>query len=205
MNSSLHPTQQNCSEYNFQLSWLSSTHVEQVSVLLGELEEAVWHRGTRQHSPGRSSGCTRHPLHQGKCAQAVGHKAERSHEAHLSFVWERGSTVALFVALLHGCWVHPVNSTRDQIQHPPSPQSLPKPGPAYKPSPDPTLHPGHLLHHSCQEATACLFLVDHHFCQASTGSLSPSLENKDHPCWLEGSQGRTKKKEAALEAVWLPG
>lgn len=89
-------------------------------------------------------------------------------------------------------------------QHPPSPQSLPRPGPACKPFPDTTLCPGCLLHHSCQELTACLFLADPHFCQPSTGSLSLSLESKGHSCWPEGSQSSTKGKEAAVEAVWLP-
>lgn len=134
MSSSLHPTQQSCSEHNSELSCSSSTCIKQLWILLGELEEPIWHRGTIQHWRGRSSGCTRHPLHQGKCAQAVGHKAEQWCEAHLSCVWERGSALALFVALLHGHWEHPVNSTCDQIQHSPSPQSLPRPGPACEPS-----------------------------------------------------------------------
>lgn len=98
-----------------QLSCLSSTHIEQLLILLGELEEAIWHRGATQHSPGRSSGCTRPPLQQGKHAQAMGYKAERWREAHLSFVWEKGPALALFVALLHGCWVHPINSTASSL------------------------------------------------------------------------------------------
>lgn len=65
-------------------------------ILLGELEEIIWRRGTRQHPPGRSFDSTRHPLHQGQsCTGCGGHKAEWWHEAHLSFVWESSFTLAL--------------------------------------------------------------------------------------------------------------
>ena len=50
---------------------------------------------------------------EGTRAQAVGHKAVQRYEAPLSFVWKRGFTLAPFMAMLHGHWVRPVNSTHE--------------------------------------------------------------------------------------------
>lgn len=141
--------------------------------LFGAEEQDNIHQGGALAAPGTL--CTK-----GNRAQAVGGTKLSGDMRH---IWVLCGRAALhWLCLCHcctaaGCTLLIPHVTRFSIL--PHPQSMPRPGPARKPFPDTTLSPGPLLHHGCQEPTACLFLAEHHFCQASTGSLSLSLDIKD--------------------------